>query len=156
MPYCTIDGDGLLVRRPPRVYSARFLDLLAQYSLVAAVLEKFYAEKITGSRSRQAREVTERLLLEMNSFSTQHHANLVVVLLETDKETAVHYVDFLDRNEVDNVNCALQLDPKLRINRSGHPNAEANRIWAACIEQHLRQLPRNGLAPTDSMAFDGK
>lgn len=129
-PYCTLDAAGELVRHRPESYR---LWPLQHYFATVAFLQDRYADFRDAERTAQARQVTERLLLEMDRLSKQHGARLSVLVLYASTQGKAHYVDFLERHGVDVIDCAFPITRDLTVPGEGHPNGALNTRWADCI-----------------------
>jgi hypothetical protein len=134
-PYCTLDDSGHLVRHPPVQHPQWPLRTsLASVSL----LEQRYADVAGAARAAQARPVTEQLLLEMDRLARSRGVQFGVILLRASPAAKAHYVGFLQRHRIDFVDCAVPLGRGMQVPGEGHPNGQANAVWAACIADHLR------------------
>jgi len=145
-PYCTLAPTGLLTRHPPTEYPRWPLrESLATVTL----LENRIVALRAGQRTAQARQVTEQLLIEMNTLATRHGVRFGVVLLHLSPEAKAHYAAFLDQHHVDFVDCAFPLPAAMQVPGDGHPNGRMNARWADCIGARLAAdwAPSNGEAP---------
>jgi hypothetical protein len=134
VPYATYKDDKGLVRHKPE----RFLSLPYSDSFsIIALIEKVYMKVATRNRAPQKRKVTEQLLLDMNTTTSQHGAKFVVVLLELSDEAKLHYKNYLTANMIEYIDCAFPLTPDMEVAGEGHPNGEMNTRWAECISSNL-------------------
>jgi hypothetical protein len=140
IPHATLDSEGQLERRPPIVHPSW---PLKQSSALVAFLEKRYVDWAGRRRRVQASQVTRALLIEMKRVSEAHGAELLVaVLIDRPHSARRSYESFLRNNRIAAVRCVQPgIGTKaLRVPVYGHPNATANRFWAECIGDRLREM----------------
>lgn len=140
IPYATLDSRGELIRHPPERYHAWPGGSWLRLSefLHARVLG--LRDRLWGSRSAQARAVTERVLSSMNDVSGEHGARFAVALLSARAKKARSYEAFLRRNEVPFVDCnAFPLPREMIVAGEGHPNGVMNSRWSQCVGDFLER-----------------
>jgi hypothetical protein len=137
IPYCTLGPDGDLVLHRPEAFS---IWPLGDHLALVAFLQKRYLERTTRWRAREARAVTERLLVEMKNASSAHGAGFLVVLLKASEEAKAHYIGFLQQHNIPYVDCAFPLTDDLRVPGDGHPNGLMHTRYADCIAETLFPL----------------
>ncbi len=136
VPYATVSENCELVRHPPEDYGRPFplRDSLA----IAEFAERIYKElKIRIAREHQKRQVTECLLLKLNTISQAHGAQFAVAILEAEPETKTHYKDFLKQRQILAIDCAYPRTPETMVLGEGHPNGEMNTRWVECMGKVL-------------------
>ena len=133
LPYCSLDGDGL-VRHAPEAYPAWPLrERLAAVNLVLDVVRDALHEPRFQDRQR----ITELILAEMRRLCEAHQARLTVALLENEERRARPITDFLAEEGFQAVDCRFPHTPDLIVQGEGHPNGEANRRWSECVASVL-------------------
>jgi hypothetical protein len=138
VPWVSVDEEGELVRHPPRRYPR---PPLHGVSALVRFATRLYLERNAREEAGK-REITERLLLEMQRFAADHGARFAVALLEfpdARKEAAVR--DFLGESGIPVLDCSRRLGPGLRVPGEGHPNARMHGFWGDCIAAALRTQP---------------
>jgi hypothetical protein len=144
-PYATLDDAGRLVRHSP-VSHPRWP--LRAYLSTMAFLEERHAEQGAAERIAQAVPVTQEVLLEMDRLARRHGVRFVVVLLHAAPSAQAEYTAFLEKHQIDVVDCLVPLRPALQVPNEGHPNGRANLRWASCLEKNLFGVMEEiGLAP---------
>jgi hypothetical protein len=136
VPFCTLDGDGHLQRRPAEHYPAWPLegDLA-----VVNFLEESYMRREAMERTAEAQQVTDLLMLEMGDLCRRHGVKFAVVLLYADDAMRDHYSRLLREHDVDLIDCARPLTAETRVPGDGHPNARLHAEWATCIAAALTE-----------------
>lgn len=137
LPYATIDESGILSRHEPERYpEVPYMESLSTITF----LVKVYMKLKTMDRFSQRREVTEKILIDMNRISDAYGAKLVVTILAGEEEWKNHYMDFLKANDIEVVDCVRPITRELRVPGEGHPNEKMNSLWAECIAKRLERL----------------
>lgn len=136
VPFATLGEDGSLERHVPEAYPDWFFD---DELASVAFLEARLVDWRDGERAREARAVTEKLLVELRDGSSRRGAPLLVAILEARPETRRHYRAFLSAHGIASVDCASarSLDPAFLVPGYGHPGREIHAEWAACIGDAL-------------------
>ena len=88
-------------------------------------------------RTASKREVTEKLLLEMNTVSASHGAEFIVVLLSASEQAKNRYMNFLRKNNIQVIDCIFPFTEEFIIHGEGHPNERMNALWAERIAEEL-------------------
>ena len=138
VPYATCHASKGLVRHPPEHFPVL---PFREHSAVVAELEGAYATITSWRRSRQEREVTEQLLLEMDTVCRNHGVRLFVAMLDFEVELKRHYMAFLQRHGVHVIDCVFPLTNNMRVAGEGHPNGRMHARWAACIADSITAAP---------------
>lgn len=133
-PYVTLDTQGQMVRHQPETYPHW---PLREHSALVTFLQERYADLVGGYRTAQAREVTGRLMLEMQRLAEQHGSQFTVVLFHMSPATKQHYVDFLTQHHVDFLDCAFPITGDVRVRGDHHPNGAMNAQYADCIAPRI-------------------
>ncbi len=134
VPYATLE-EGALVRHPPAAYPSW---PLRETLATSAFAGRLAMKAKTLGRRRQAREVTEALLLELARTAAAAGAEFRVVVLAADDATRDHYEAFARAHGVGVLDCARPLTPDLQVEGEGHPNGALHGLWADCIDAALR------------------
>ncbi len=139
MPYVTL-SRGRLKRHGLTQYSSW---PGRKYSALITILEKSWAQAITYSRTRQAKETTRQVLLEMKKLADQHHAKFLIAFIgnnRIDPEFQASYRSFAEVNHIPYVDCSLPLDKSMTVPGDSHPNEKVNDHWFNLIEPAIRNL----------------
>ena len=151
VPYCTLDGSGGLQRHGPACYP-----LSLPGAIVCGLLRSSNgrSRELATYRSREGprRQVTEKLMRQMNDLCRSHGARLVVALLEASQEMKSHYTAFWKASGIDFVDCARPLKPGWTVEGEGHPNGALNRLWAADLDRCWAPGSRSMAAASSSDA----
>jgi hypothetical protein len=149
-PSATLDAEGELVRHEPRRHPRW---PLREWSALATFGELLTARSLAEGRSEQARDVTLQLLAAMNRISVARGARFAVVFLWTPPGARVPYREGADPHPrvyrgdlyasalraegVPMLDCSHEITPELAVPGEGHPGAELNDFWAACVSEWL-------------------
>ena len=134
VPYCTIESDGALVRHPPESYTVW---PLSEVSATVRFVQDTYMRVRTRRRDSQKRQVTEKLFLELSNLAKNHGAKFLVVLLYPSEKQRLHYLEFLQANGIQVVDCTYPMTEEMKVRGEGHPNGKMNTLWAECIGEAL-------------------
>lgn len=138
VPHVTLDPEGRLVRHPPLRYPEWPLrEVLATVTF----LQDLVATRQGAARAAQARDATERLILELQDLCLRHGSRFIVLLLDFTPADRHHHLAFLRRHRIESVDCALPIPLSRRIPRDGHPNAAHQRAWEQCVVGALGSVP---------------
>lgn len=136
-PYCTLSGDGRIIRHPPRRYPS--LPLHQHFALVAMLEYALAGAGIDRSLATK-RAVTEQLVVEMAALCRRLGVGFSVVLLNVmdlpEPERATRVQDWRDQR-VDVIDCNRPFTPELVVEGDGHPNPALHRLWGDCIAAAL-------------------
>lgn len=139
LPYCTVEGDGRLVRHPPEAYPSW---PMARWLASVALLQDVYCRGRCYRRSLfwHRRVVTGKLLLAMNDRCHRHGAKLLVAVLFGDPEFKYYYSCFFRKHGIWAVDCTHPhaLADHLRVPGDGHPNGRLHAHWATRIAGAVR------------------
>lgn len=146
VPYVTID-QGRLQRHGLTQYP--MLPGRKHLAVIAAI-EKSWVELSAYTRTRQARQATELLLLDMKRLADKCNARFLVVFMggyQSRPDIPQSYFDFSLANRIDFVDCSHTVDEAVRVPGDGHPNAKANARWFEAVEPAIRKLlaEKNGI-----------
>jgi hypothetical protein len=136
VPYCTVDGGGRLLRHASDRYSAW---PLREYSAAITCAESLYMTARTRGRLEQARDVGEKLLLEMDRLCRSHGVPLVVALVGVGPAGRQRYIAFFQTRHIGFVDSVLPSDaPDRRVEGDGHPNGKGHDFFVEHIAPALR------------------
>jgi hypothetical protein len=74
----------------------------------------------------------------MDCLARSHGVQFGVIVLRASPLAKAHYSAFLKQHHIDYVDCAFPLPRGMQVPGEGHPNGEANQLWATCIEGTIR------------------
>jgi len=134
VPFCTLDSQGHLERQAPERYPE--WPLQGQSALVN-FLQEVYVRRELPTRTAQAQQVTDLLILEMADRCRQRGIPFSMVLLAASDEVRTHYTRLLREHDIDLIDCARPLTPDRTVRGDGHPNPRLHAEWADCIAAAL-------------------
>ena len=132
VPYATVENGDQLLRHEPEGW-VEFP--LREQLVIATMIEKAYMKLKTMRRNGQRREVTEKLLLEMQQLSTDYGAKLVVLMIRAEDEARSHYNDFFQSDGITAIDCVYAETEDLVVQGEGHPNGKMTSRWMSCIDE---------------------
>jgi hypothetical protein len=138
VPYVTLDRRLRAERHAPTSYPR---SVVVEWSAAAALAFDAGYELSSGDRADQARPVTRALLREMRRLTDRHGVALLAVLLaRATPGEAKAWASVLSQDGIAMVDCSHpdQGTLDMQVPGYGHPNAEMNRHWAACLRRALR------------------
>ncbi len=137
IPYVTINTNGNLTRHSFESYPRWPLrESLATVTFAQDLFLKWR----NRNRAPQKRNVTEKLLVEMNTLCQHNQAKLFVVLLSMGKNAKSHYKTFLQHNHINFLDCVYPMTPERRLSDDWHPNGTMNSLWANCIGEAMSDV----------------
>src|SRR4029079_1214414 len=98
-----------------------------------ALLEDRMLELRTRGRLEQRREATDRLLLELQRVTRDHHSRLLVVVLESREEPKSHVMAFTAQQGIESLDCTVPHQEEMQVPGYSHPDRRINAQWARCI-----------------------
>jgi hypothetical protein len=135
-PYATTDAAGELVRH--EISNRRSWPFRELFALVNWA-ERGWINYTGKDRFAQRSAVTEEIILEMQEVADTHDAQLIILLLNNRDANGPSFMEFLESNELDHLNCDQGLSgPEFSVAGEGHPNGKQNGLWAQCISDFLR------------------
>ena len=137
LPYVTLAADGGLVRHPPEAFAVW---PLAEHLVTVRIAGDAYMRLVTRGRSRDEREATRRLLVEMARVAGEHRQPFAVVFLIAEPGQKEDYARFFGASGVPWVDCVEPIREQDKIPGEGHPNGEVNSRWADCLSKALPGL----------------
>jgi hypothetical protein len=135
IPFVSIGADGTLERH--RLDRANSWPLRSHLASVAAVEDRVLEFRTRG-RFEQRREVTDRLILELQRVTREHGSRLLVAILESRDEPKAHVTAFTAREGIESVDCTVPNQELLQVPGYSHPDRRINAHWARCIGDRLR------------------
>jgi hypothetical protein len=135
VPFVSIGADGSLERHVAE--RANRWPLRSHLASVALVEDRVL-ELRTRGRLEQRREATDRLLLELQRVTRDHHTRLLVAILESRDEPKAHVMSFTARQGIEAVDCTVPNQEELQVPGYSHPDRRINAQWARCIGDRLR------------------
>jgi len=135
IPFVSIGADGTLERH--RLDRANSWPLRSHLASVAAVEDRVLEFRTRG-RFEQRREVTDRLILELQRVTRDHGSRLLIAILESRDEPKAHVTAFTAREGIESVDCTVPNQELLQVPGYSHPDRRINAHWARCIGDRLR------------------
>lgn len=134
VPFATIGENNELIRQPPEAYPSW---PFRQSSSVITLVERVFMKFKTRKRKSQKIQVTEKILLQMNSISEKYGAKFYMVLLHVTDKTKRHYIKFLNEYNIEFIDCSFDLSDQMIVPGESHPNGKMNALWSQCIKTRL-------------------
>jgi hypothetical protein len=135
VPFVTVGADGTLERH---VRDQANSWPLRSHLASVALLEDRMLELRTRGRLEQRREATDRLLLELQRVTRDHHSRLLVVVLESREEPKSHVMAFTAQQGIESVDCTVPHQEEMQVPGYSHPDRRVNAQWARCIGDRLK------------------
>jgi len=137
VPYCTLGTDGELQRHPPELFTAFPLH---EYLATSVLAELVCMKWKTSRRVVQGREVTQKLMLEMDQLCRRKGVVFVTAFLSISPESLPDYERFCQSNHIHAIHFSQPLTPKMRVPGEGHPNPRMHELWATEIDRGIHDL----------------
>lgn len=149
VPYASLKRDGTLERQA--CYAIKSWPLEEHFVLVRMANDAYYRYKLNRGY-KQRREITCKLMSEMDKLARENGSRFLVAVLYDLKETG--YKDYLKFQEIDYIDCCYPAEDenwfftksknnRLRVAGKGHPKGLVHNHWARCIKNwidtHLRK-----------------
>ena len=141
VPYASLDSSGNLQMHKPEGYPMFYGR--ETFSLVK-LLEDFYMYASSWHRRKDARRVTELLLLEMQKETKEANADFSVLMLDLSDTARASYLKFMKEHNINVIDCVdRRYDNKdMRQEHDPHPNEKMTELWSKCIASKLnKELP---------------
>lgn len=137
MPYCLLDQESKLTIHPPETYSP--LPLVSVLS-TARLMEEATNTVKSAQRTRNKREVSRAIMLEMNKSAKENGGKLVILLGEITPEVRADYRSFLEEKGIPFVDGfhPKQMDKSMKTVDGHHPNRALTEFWASRLVEALR------------------
>jgi hypothetical protein len=141
VPYCTLDREGRLQRhKPERYHALPFREQIRTFGL----LDEYFNRLSDPARESQKREVTEKLLIEMQQLCARRGVEFAVAMLSAETEEArSHYTEFCLTNGMTFVDTCYKKTKDLKVAGDSHPNDKATTIIATNIIHALGDRVRS-------------
>jgi hypothetical protein len=136
MPYCLLDQHSALTIHPPETYSP--LPLVSVFS-TARLLEEAITTFRSAQRTRNKREISRAIMLEMEKNAKDNEGKLVILLGEISPEVRTDYGSFLRENEMAFVDGfhPNQMDKSMKTIDGHHPNRTMTELWALKLVEYF-------------------
>lgn len=137
VPYASLDSSGNLKIHEPEGYPMFYLrDVLS----IVKLMEDCYMYVSSWPRRRDARRVTELLLIEMQKEAQKANVDFSVLMLDWSDKGRDHYLKFMKENGINAIDCVdRRYDSKdMRLENDPHPNEKMTEIWATCAANKLK------------------
>jgi hypothetical protein len=134
LPYGTLDGDGRLVRHPPRTYPSWPLH---RWLALPNFLEWKWLESSATTRQLQEAEVTRQLLQAMADVCRAHGIRFSLLMLLDDPPRAGQFAAMARGHGIEVIDCHRELTRDEVVGGIGHPNGRAQAAWGECVAAYL-------------------
>ena len=132
VPYAILSKNGSLVIKKPIGY----LKLpLREKSALVTLTEKTLMKLLTKKRKKIQKQIVKKVALNMKELSNKKNAKFVFLNL---KSNLSEYIDFFNKEEINFVDCNLELTNKYLIKGDYHPNGKAHTFYSNCIFNELK------------------
>ncbi len=134
VPHCTLDGDGELVEHPPL---RRTVGPVERTSALYALAERATLDRM-DRRKGQAVEVTRALFAELNRTCRQQGATLLINFFGLPEDLYRQLLPTLEAEGISDLPNILESRDDLTCPwGDGHPNEEANRLYAGNLDRFI-------------------
>ena len=130
MPYVKLDKKNNIVEYSP----IKYLVLpLSNYSVLITKIQKKIMRMYLFSKNKDMKLITKKLIIKMNELSQKNNSKFIFVNLSSDKLKVSDYEKFSLENDIQFINCQIELDNKHTVQDGVHPNGLANKKYSSCI-----------------------
>ena len=130
MPYVKLDKKNNIVEYSP----IKYLVLpLSNYSVLITKIQKKIMRIYLFSKNKDMKLTTKKLIIKMNELSQKNNSKFIFVNLSSDKLKVSDYEKFSLENDIQFINCQIELDNKHTVQDGVHPNGLANKKYSSCI-----------------------
>jgi hypothetical protein len=130
IPYVKLDKKNNIVEYSP----IKYLVLpLSNYSVLITKIQKKIMRIYLFSKNKDMKLTTKKLIIKMNELSQKNNSKFIFVNLSSDKLKLRDYEKFLLENNIQFINCQIELDDKHTVQDDVHPNGLANKKYSSCI-----------------------
>jgi hypothetical protein len=130
MPYVKLDKKNNIVEYSP----IKYLVLpLSNYSVLITKIQKKIMRMYLFSKNKDMKLITKKLIIKMNELSQKNNSKFIFVNLSSDKLKVSDYEKFSLENDIQFINCQIELDNKHTVQDDVHPNGLANKKYSSCI-----------------------
>ena len=130
MPYVKLDKKKNIVEYSP----IKYLVLpLSNYSVLITKIQKKIMRMYLFSKNKDMKLITKKLIIKMNELSQKNNSKFIFVNLSSDKLKVSDYEKFSLENDIQFINCQIELDNKHTVQDGVHPNGLANKKYSSCI-----------------------
>ncbi len=136
IPFVTLANDSTFSREGLTEMKHLFF---TRKSATTYLAEKTINKMLSYPRVRHAREVSFLIIKEMQRLCAANQIAFYVAPLHYDQRSFQELIQFLEANEINYINCNVQLTPENIIKDDGHPGPEVNDIWVDRIANRLAQ-----------------
>lgn len=142
VPYCSLNERGQLAEHPAVQWPT--FPLQEYFALPQLLIDIHYRLRTDQrGRSRNRRETTKKLLLEMQDLAKKHDAKLIVVMLTGADKGRQFYSDFLRKHSIEVIDAHCNITKDYQVPNEGHPNGKAHSLWANEIAKYLKIYMRD-------------
>tara|TARA_Y100001970_G_scaffold260899_1_gene343432 strand:- start:9874 stop:10842 length:969 start_codon:yes stop_codon:yes gene_type:complete len=132
LPYVKLNKKNDIIEYPPLKYMVL---PLSNYSVLLSKIQKKIMRISFYSKHRDKELITKKLILKMSKFTKKNGAKFIFVNLYSNKENISKYKKFSIENNIQFLDCQIELDKKYLVKNEGHPNSSANKKYSECILQ---------------------
>ncbi len=135
IPYVKLNNEKDILEYLPRKY---IVLPFSDYSVLITKLQKKIMRFIFYSKNKDKELITKKLILKMNNLSIENESKFIFVNLLSDKLKINNYSKFSLKNNIEFIDCQIELDDKHIVENEGHPNGFANQKYSDCILKLIR------------------
>jgi hypothetical protein len=141
MPYCLLDEQSKLTIHPPEIYSP--LPLVSLFS-TARLLEEAITTFRSAQRTKNKREISRAIMLEMEQTAKNTGGKLVILLGEITPEVRADYITFLQQKHMAFVDGfhPSQMDKSMKTVDGHHPNRAMTGFWTSKLVDYFSVAER--------------
>jgi hypothetical protein len=133
-PFCSLNYEGELMEHKPVAYPVLpFREHIFSIAFLSKVYYR-YVDQEERRRRQAGSEVTEKLILAMNSLAKKNGSDFSVAILADPKQ----YESFFKTSGLGTIDCRLELDKDHIVSGESHPNGKAHSIWAGEMATFLK------------------
>ena len=136
LPYAILDKEKNFIRKSPINYT-KFP--FSEKFIAIHLIEKFYMKQKSKGRKKYQRNTTNEIFKIMKKLSLKNNSNFLVVILDwSNKLSNENYEKYLSKNNINFVNCKIEMNERTLLKKDYHPNELGHRMYKECILKFVK------------------
>tara|TARA_Y100001958_G_C21242937_1_gene571477 strand:- start:66 stop:1043 length:978 start_codon:yes stop_codon:yes gene_type:complete len=133
LPFPRLDSSNKLIEYPPLEYMV--LPLSSTSVIISKIQKKIMRLKLFTKNEKKM--ITKKILLKISDLTKLNKSNFIMVNLLSNDSDNNFYKEFAKKNEINYLNCRIELNDKNTVKNEGHPNNLANEKYSYCIMENI-------------------
>ena len=130
IPYVKLSRGNEIIEYSPVKY---IVLPYSDNSVLISKIQKKLMRIIFYSKNKDKTIITKKIILKMNKLSKEKGSKFILVNLYSDKSKINDYESFSTKNNIEFINCQIELDDKHIVKNESHPNGIANKKFSDCV-----------------------